>query len=59
MSGIAVTEDAVNLYYYLKAKQVVSHRDVCSPQRFMFPLACKVLIVALSRAVPLGNLEDQ
>ena len=23
MSGIAVTEDAVNLYYYMKAKSVV------------------------------------
>lgn len=25
MSGISVTEDAVNLYYYLKAKSVVRH----------------------------------
>lgn len=24
MSGIAVNEDAVNLYYYMKAKSVVS-----------------------------------
>lgn len=26
MSGIAVNEDAVNLYYYMKAKSVVSTR---------------------------------
>lgn len=28
MSGISVTEDAVNLYYYLKAKSVVG--QICS-----------------------------
>ena len=30
MSGIAVAEDAVNLYYYMKAKSVVRNLLFCS-----------------------------
>ena len=57
MSGIAVTEDAVNLYYYLKAKQVVRR------WRCISVIVDKQGVPSMTDsswlAVSLGHLEDK
>ena len=60
MSGIMVTEDAINLFYYMKAKAAV-RRMLQPPHDALLVLrpACSSLIRDVWGAVPLGYLEAQ
>ena len=58
MSGIAVTEDAVNLYYYMKAKSVVCTQSVCFAKANC-ALTWLFIGYNLMLAVPLGIVEAE
>lgn len=59
MSGISVSEDAINMYYYLKAKSSVSIMEVASRHSQRCNVCSSALKVLMHAAVSMGNLDDQ